>query len=119
MTTPEQLLMAKGRRQILSDYAQEDAALKKREDEDRWVKQFIKSSRGSYPKRWQIKVRPPQLAASFIRLAGGAVNASLFGWNAVSWCLRVLSARSYAIIPANHGCFHGGTAPRDAKTETF
>jgi hypothetical protein len=29
--------MAKSRRQVLSDYAEEDAALKKREDEDRWV----------------------------------------------------------------------------------
>jgi hypothetical protein len=46
MTTPEQRLMAKGRRQILSDYAEEDAALKKREDEDRWVKQFIKALAG-------------------------------------------------------------------------
>jgi hypothetical protein len=35
MTTPEQRLMAKGRRQILSDYAEGDAALKKRDDEDR------------------------------------------------------------------------------------
>jgi nitrous oxide reductase accessory protein NosL len=32
MTNSEQRLMAKGRRQILSDYAEEDAALKKREE---------------------------------------------------------------------------------------
>jgi hypothetical protein len=38
--------MAKGRRQILSDYAEGDAALKKREDEDRWVKQFIEALAG-------------------------------------------------------------------------
>jgi hypothetical protein len=55
MTTPEQRLMAKSRRQILSDYAEEDTTLKKRNDEDRWVEQFIKALAGIIQKGGQQK----------------------------------------------------------------
>jgi hypothetical protein len=59
---------------------------------------------------------PPSIVfeSEFCRSANqhATIHRSLARLMAVSWCLRVLSARSYAIIPATHRCFRGERRPR-------